>query len=221
MSQELFDLLRHEIHYIALAIMGTVYIAKIIWIMSFKPMRERTPSRGSESAAIRASFFCLFMPWTMESTSRKWYKWLEFAIFHVGIALAITASFLVSFNAYEFLALVWVNSILLIFFGASFIITLIRVGRRLFSPVNRAISHPDDYFSISMMVVWFCLGFMAFYPGLFQGNLVLGIYLATTAFLIAYVPFSKMSHYIMWPFSRYYFGKHFGHRGTYPKVKEL
>jgi hypothetical protein len=72
-----------------------------------------------------------------------------------------------------------------------------------------------------MMVVWFCLGFMAFYPGLFQGNLVLGIYLATTAFLIAYVPFSKMSHYILWPFSRYYFGKHFGHRGTYPKVKEL
>ena len=217
MSPELLNILKHEVHYIALAIMGTVYIAKILWILRFKPMKERTPAKGSHTAGIIASYLCLFTPWGMESTMKKWYKWVEFAIFHIGISLAITLSFLISLDAQSILTIGWLMNVFHIFFIASFIITVIRLGRRIFSPVNKAISHPDDYFSIFMMVVWFFLGtVMMFIP---ENTLFLGLYLGCTAFLIAYVPFSKMSHYIMWPFSRYYFGKHFGHRGTYPKVK--
>jgi hypothetical protein len=37
-----------------------------------------------------------------------------------------------------------------------------------------------------------------------------------TAFFLVYVPFSKISHYVYWPFIRYYVGKHLGHRGAYP-----
>jgi hypothetical protein len=31
-----------------------------------------------------------------------------------------------------------------------------------------------------------------------------------------YVPFSKISHYLYYPFTRYYFGKSMGYRGVYP-----
>ena len=41
-------------------------------------------------------------------------------------------------------------------------------------------------------------------------------YLYLTSFFLLYVPFSKISHYIYWPFIRFYIGKHFGHRGVYP-----
>ena len=37
-----------------------------------------------------------------------------------------------------------------------------------------------------------------------------------TAFFLFYVPFSKISHYIFYPFTRWYLGKTLGHRGVYP-----
>jgi hypothetical protein len=40
----------------------------------------------------------------------------------------------------------------------------------------------------------------------------------TTLFLI-YVPFSKISHYLYYPFSRYFMGKTMGHRGVFPRKK--
>jgi hypothetical protein len=42
------------------------------------------------------------------------------------------------------------------------------------------------------------------------------IYFVLTAFFLIYVPFSKISHYLYYPFTRYYFGKTMGHRGIYP-----
>jgi hypothetical protein len=38
-----------------------------------------------------------------------------------------------------------------------------------------------------------------------------------TTFFLLYVPFSKISHYLYYPFARLYFGRHFGRRGVYPK----
>jgi hypothetical protein len=37
-----------------------------------------------------------------------------------------------------------------------------------------------------------------------------------TAFFLVYVPFSKISHYLYYPFTRFYFGKTMGYRGVYP-----
>jgi hypothetical protein len=41
-------------------------------------------------------------------------------------------------------------------------------------------------------------------------------YFILTAFFLVYVPFSKISHYLYYPFTRYYLGKTMGHRGIYP-----
>jgi hypothetical protein len=217
MDPHIISILKHEVHLIALFIMGSVYIGKIIWIMRFKPMVERTPSKGNKQKAIINSFLNIAMPWEMESTRKKWYVWTEFAIFHIGVAFAIIVSFVVSFGHESLLDNTVFLSILMVLFPVSFLITVIRLYRRLFLPVNRIISHPDDYFSIILMCVWFF--FASWFVFDLYNSMIMGIYLAITAFLIAYVPFSKMSHYILWPFSRYYFGKHFGHRGVYPKIR--
>lgn len=39
----ILSFLKYELHIIALAIMFTVYVAKVIWILRFEPMLERTP----------------------------------------------------------------------------------------------------------------------------------------------------------------------------------
>ena len=44
-------------------------------------------------------------------------------------------------------------------------------------------------------------------------------YLLLTSFFLLYVPFSKISHYLYYPFTRIWLGRTLGHRGTFPLVK--
>ena len=41
-------------------------------------------------------------------------------------------------------------------------------------------------------------------------------YLLLTSFFLLYVPFSKISHYLYYPFTRIWIGRALGHRGSYP-----
>ena len=80
----------------------------------------------------------------------------------------------------------------------------------------RAISSPDDYFSLFLLTVWFAFAFLAVPNDVSAGEGVMLAYFFLTAFFLMYVPFSKISHYLYYPFTRYWFGKSMGRRGTYP-----
>ena len=73
---------------------------------------------------------------------------------------------------------------------------------------------PDDYFSMILLNIWLVTAFFAVRQ---TSEPWLIAFFGTTTFFLIYVPFSKISHYLLWPFIRYYQGKHFGHRGVYPK----
>jgi nitrate reductase gamma subunit len=102
----------------------------------------------------------------------------------------------------------------------AFLIGVYRILRRLLRPVMRLISTPDDYFSLTMLTVWFALGAVteAHIYGMvaFANELILVAYLLLTSFFLLYVPFSKISHYLYYPFTRIWIGRALGHRGSYP-----
>jgi nitrate reductase gamma subunit len=100
--------------------------------------------------------------------------------------------------------------------GAAFIVGCMRIIRRLTDRYIRAISSPDDYFSLILLTVWFAFAFFAVPNNYTQSEGILLTYFILTAFFLIYVPFSKISHYLYYPFSRYWFGKSMGHRGVYP-----
>jgi hypothetical protein len=77
-------------------------------------------------------------------------------------------------------------------------------------------SSPNDYCSLILLIVWLAFSFFAA-PNRPEDNkgALLG-YFSLTAFFLVYVPFSKISHYLYYPFSRWYLGKTLGHRGVYP-----
>ena len=85
--------------------------------------------------------------------------------------------------------------------------------RRVSDKHMRAISTPDDYFSLLLLTVWFFFATLSV-PN--NGGWIQNTYFILTAFFLIYVPFSKISHYLYYPFTRYYFGKTMGYRGTYP-----
>jgi len=166
------------------------------------------------------------MPWAMESTRNKFLLYLQFVLFHLGVVAAITQTFTLPFAAS-----IHQNpdsAIVFQFFtGSACVIGVMRIIRRLGVKYIRVISTPDDHFSLWLLTIWFFFAFQAAnYPfgvktvlGM-DGILTMIIFFYMTAFFLIYVPFSKISHYLYYPFTRYYFGKSMGHRGVYPLVRK-
>ena len=70
--------------------------------------------------------------------------------------------------------------------------------------------------SLALLTVWFASAFFAVPNDISGGEGPMLTYFLLTAFFLVYVPFSKISHYLYYPFTRYYLGRSLGHRGVYP-----
>jgi len=201
-----------ELQIAALAFMALVYALKIRWILSFRATRERTPARGDHAKAIRYAYTSLALPWEIPGTRQHWVHYLEFAGFHIAVAVAIALTLVMPYWP----GVVGSPGVVLVLqavFAVGALVAVSRLVRRLVRPEMRAISSPDDYFSLAMLAIWLAAGVTAAPQ---RSEPALLAFFLLTAFFLVYVPFSKISHYIYWPFIRYYMGKHFGHRGVYP-----
>jgi hypothetical protein len=204
--------LMDQVQLAALAFMAVVYALKIRWILSYPAPRERTAPRGDPQAGVRHAFSTIAAPWMLPSTRAHWFRWIEFAVFHVAVAAAIAVTFVMPYWPALVggpTAVAAIQAIL----AAGALSALSRLARRLTRPEMRAISSPDDVFSLAMAAAWLVAGVFAA-PQRAEAALV--AFFGLTAFFLVYVPFSKISHYIYWPFVRYYIGRHLGHRGVYP-----
>ncbi len=212
------------IHWTALGVMAMVYLLRIRWLLSFRATRDRqTPSAPSRTGAQRGAMYSLanvMMPWAMESTRRGFPFYLTFVLFHLGVVAGISLAFLSTISR-SFLQISAVATVTLSLLVAAFLIGLYRIARRLLRRVMRLISTPDDYFSVALLTSWFLLGAFAelHLLGKVGGEGVMVAYLLLTSFFLLYVPFSKISHYLYYPFTRIWLGRTLGHRGVFPLLR--
>ena len=216
------------IHWIALVVMAIVYTMRIRWLLSFNLGKDKSapgnPGQSNKQRGARYSLWNVAMPWSMESTRKPkgFIFYLSFVIFHMGVVAGITLAF-VSTIAPDFLRIGVVANTMMVFLVAAFLVSVYRVFRRALRPLMRLISTPDDYFSLLMLTVWFGLGActQAYLMGAWgmTDETLLVAYLYLTSFFLLYVPFSKISHYLYYPFTRTYIGRALGHRGSYPVVR--
>jgi nitrate reductase gamma subunit len=194
--------------------------------MSFKAGKDRSPPGGEgRTSAKKGAYYSLanfVMPWSMESTRQGLFFYSTFVVFHLGVVCGIALAFISTLYRplVEQPAVAWTFGTLM---GLAFLIGIGRMIRRVGVPVMRLISTPDDYFCLSMLTVWFLIGTVtqAHVAGVRQfpqeGWMIAYLYL--TSFFLLYVPFSKISHYLYYPFTRWWIGKALGHRGSYPVLR--
>ena len=149
----------------------------------------------------------MLRPWSMESTRKGWLQWIEFVIFHVGVAVMIGMSFVISFGPQWLTPLV--VTLVIISQALALVAGVVRLSKRIRDPKLRAISSLDDYFSLVITDVLFVFCILA------TLHVPLGYetYFVLVAAIIAYVPFSKISHYLYYPIARYFYGSYLGRRG--------
>jgi len=221
---ELLHFSEHQLQEGALVFMAIVYALRVRWLLRFKAGKERQAATGLGDTNPRRGFIYSWanvgMPWAMESTRTKKFLYLQFVVFHLGVVAAIGLSFVIPYAAHW---LAWPPLVLVlqVVIGAAFLVGVMRLVRRLGSSYLRAISTPDDVFSLVLLIVWFGFAFFAVNNSTAGGEWHLVTYFFMTAFFLVYVPFSKISHYLYYPFTRYYLGKTMGHRGVFPVRRVL
>jgi len=216
---ELLHFAEHRLQEGALIFMGLVYTTRLIWLLRFKAGKERQPATGHPQTTPKKGFLyswaVIGMPWVMESSRKHPGNYLAFAAVHLGVVLAIGLSFIIPY-APGLLGSVVLVRIIQAATGLACLIGVVRLIRRATNKHMRAISSPDDYFSLLLLTVWFAFASLSASNSTAWGEWHLLTFFFLTAFFLIYVPFSKISHYLYYPFTRYYLGKSLGRRGVYP-----
>lgn len=210
--------LEYEVQVVALLFLAIVYVLRLIWLFKFKSQKERTYPAGNAKMGIVYSMMNVTMPWVMESTRKKPDYYVQFVIFHIGVAAAISATFIIPYkpDLFKIKAVVWLFQLLV---GASLMVGVLRLYKRIANPAIRLISSPDDYFSLILLIIYFAVGIRAIPNNYAANEWPLIIFFGMTAFFLIYVPFSKIGHYLYYPFTRYFLGRTMGHRGVIAKRK--
>ncbi len=214
----------NELQIAALLFMAAVYLLKIRWILKFPAGGDRQARTGnagtSGPAGARHSLFQIAMPWSMNSTRTHPFLYGQFVVFHIGVAASIAMSFLIPYAPAAIASRAMIVTLRVIF-GAAFLVGIGRLYRRFRDPYVKSISTPDDYFSLGLLIVWLGISFLAAPNQPAVSRTPLLAYFFLTAFFLVYVPFSKISHYLFYPFARWYLGRTLGHRGVYPLKKSF
>jgi nitrate reductase gamma subunit len=212
-SEQLLHFAEFELQIIALSVFAILYGLKV-WSMARLPLTwENAPPKGSASSGVAYSYAATVAPWMMNAGTQHLGRWLEFGIYHVGAGLAILSTFTLPFGPQ--LMIQPVRIVFAISVALALVVGVIRIWRRVADPALRVISTPDDYFSLIAVEVFFFLTVMALISD--KPDWRFAYFVVTAAFLL-YVPFSKISHYVYWFFSRVLMGIRYGRRGVIPKA---
>ena len=210
---EFLKILENEVQIFCLIFLAAAYIFRIIWLLRFKSQKERTFPAGNTKSSIILSMMNISMPWAMESVRKNPLFYVQFVIFHVGVAVSIGATFIIPYWPQLF----HIKTVVLLFqmlAGAAFLVGIIRLFRRFANPAVRLISTTDDYFSLILMILYFGLAVLAIPNNYEKREWPLILFFVLTAFFLVYVPFSKIGHYLYYPFTRFFIGRTMGHRGV-------
>jgi hypothetical protein len=202
----------YELQIIALVWLFVLYAVKVFQLARLPMAYEKSPRKGSPVLGALHAYSNIFLPWSMESSKKHLWRWVEFGAYHIGAGIAILNTFTTPFAPGMMTQPVrWVFAILI---APALILGIVKLARRITSPEMRVINNPDDYFSVASVEVFFFAGIMALLLNTAEWRTA--YFLITAAFLF-YVPFSKISHYVYFFIAAAITGKRYGWRGVRPE----
>lgn len=167
--------------------------------------------RGDERRGILYAFTLGMAPWEKESTRLHWIAYLRGIFFHLGVFVSLLV----------LLISPWLESLpgflkwfAVVMTGAGAVFGFAGIFIRVMGENERALSVPDDYASVALTSLFCTLAFLA----LLVPSTLPAFYIVTGIMLI-YIPISKIRHCVYFFYSKFFFGRSFGHRGVIGQPK--
>jgi len=136
-----------ELQIIALSWLVIFYVIKVLQLSRLPLPQEKEPRKGSPVLGALHSYTNIFIPWSMESSKKHFWRWVEFGAYHVGALIAILNTFTTPFapgdnDTARTLGIRHFNY-------TRFPFRICQLARHISRPEMRLISNPDDYFSLA------------------------------------------------------------------------
>lgn len=215
----LLDLARGPVLQAAMGIFVFGVTWRLVMLALFPRKRDLTPAREGALPAPLASgreFFRRLWP-DLKPTGSNAFTTINGYVFHFGLAI-IVFGFLPHILFFKsLLGIKWPHlptPIIYIVAGITIASLLAALFKRLSSPVQRAISNADDYFSWLVTFAPVVTGVAATGHLLEPYSIVLAVHILSVALLLAWLPFGKLFHAFMVFVSRGRTGAHLNHRGA-------
>ena len=203
----------YELQIIALAWLAVMYAIKAFQLSHLNMPWEKAPAKGSPVSGVFHSYAAIFLPWSMESSKKHFWRWVEFGAYHVGAGIAILNTFTTPFAPGMMTGPV--RLVFAILIAPAVFLSVVKLARRLARPEMRLISTPDDYFSLVSVGAYLLSAIVAL---LVDSTVARVVYFFITAAFLFYVPFSKISHYVYFLFAGMATGSRYGRRGVRPQA---
>jgi hypothetical protein len=196
-------------HQIGTTILALLYALRLMVLFRRRPARDlASNAKGEIWRGTVAAFITIVAPWKMESTHKHWTRYMEFVVFHLGVFFNILLSFVITYAPQVLTTPVRSGAFVLL--AASLVAGSLRLYRRATLAEMRVISSPDDYIAMVMVLLFLLTGLLALLG--WQAGII--TYFIIAALFLVYEPFSKIRHYIYYPFARYFYGAASGRRGV-------
>lgn len=200
---------QHLTHEIGTAILVALYLLRLAVLLRRRRARDLASNpKGEIWRGTLDALVTIVVPWKMESTAKHWVRYVEFTVFHVGVFANILLSFVLAYAPTVLSAPV--RGVVFGLLTASLAAGGLRLYRRASRPEMRIISSPDDYIALGMVLLFLLTGMLSLL-GWKPGTIA---YFVIAALFLVYEPFSKIRHYIYYPFARYFYGASAGRRGV-------
>ncbi len=189
---------------LGLCLLGITLRIRDIMNRPFK--QDLSRARGDIRRGVLYAFTLGMAPWEKESTRRHWVAYFRGIFYHLGIFMAFGVLFASPWLSVIPLPIIWL-AMLVTVVGAVF--GFAGIVMRLIEEDARALSLPDDYFSVLLSSLFVALAFLS----LLMPS-ALPVFYIVTAVILVYIPFSKIRHCVYFFYSKFFFGLSFGHRGV-------
>lgn len=195
---------------------AVIYAIGALTFLVFKALSRRHPPayaapQGRASRGIAYALGRGLLPWEKESARLHLAAYLGGVIYHLGIFAGFGILLALALDI-RIVPFIW--TILRLGSAVGLAAGIGLLAKRVLKPQSRLLSTPDD-FGANIFVDVFLAGALAasLRPGLVP------LFFGYSIFLLIYIPAGKIRHCFFFFFSRIFFGRFFGRRGTLPPQK--
>jgi nitrate reductase gamma subunit len=222
--QKTLEFARGPFFQVALTIFVAGMTYRFVRVLLLGWTRDRVPSKGSKAggaviAYLKAFLIWPFVPWVKNTFSKRPIMYLAGGLFHAGL-------FVIIFLGAPHM-LVWKNLLgfgwptlplpIVDWFAAVTLAAMVMLFiNRLRDPVLKLISGPAEWLNLLLVFLPMLSGYAMTHHLLDPYEMLFSLHLITVNILLIWIPFSRISHFMFYFFSKTIHGAQFGKRSVTP-----
>ncbi len=201
---------------------GMAYRLVGVLVLGFQ--KDRTPAAGSKLVGIAKSFLkgiliWPFIPWVRRTFSRNPMIYIAGGLFHLGLFVVLilgTAHMLVWKSLLGFGWPTLPTPIVDWLAAAAIVAMIVLLVLRRTNPVLRLISGLPEWTNWTLVFLPMVTGYMLTHHMVSPYEAMFSVHMFTVDLLLIWIPFSRISHFIFYFFSRTIHGTEYGKRAVTP-----